>query len=74
MPIAAYDKDFLKANSILAPTYNSIQNLVATAIAEERERCASVVERMGRSSGRVRKTHKLIAAEIRAARDRIGPR
>ncbi len=42
------------------------------ARAEERERCACVVENMGRSNGRIRPLHKRIAAEIRSGNERIG--
>ena len=72
MPTPTWDADFIKAQAILAPSYNGVQIMVANAIAEERERCAKVVENMGRSNGKVRKSHKVIAAEIRANRRRIG--
>lgn len=50
----------------------ALDSAIEKAVTAERERCATVVENMGHSGGRVRKTHKVIAAEIRSAKQRIG--
>ena len=50
---------------------NSLE--IEAAVAAERERCAVVVENMGRSNGRVRKLYKLVAAQIRSGESRIAP-
>jgi hypothetical protein len=72
MPTVIYSIDHDKAADALFGPWNQMQWAIARAIADERERCATVVERMGRSNGRVLKTHKVIAAEIRSARVRVG--
>lgn len=72
MATAVFSDDYQKANDALGGYFTMAKDTVAQAIAAERERCAKVVENMGRSGGRVRKTHKMIAAEIRAAKARVG--
>ena len=72
MPTVTYATDYEKAADVLGSPVTQLRDAVASAIARERERCATVVERMGRSNGRVSKAHKVIAAEIRSNRNRIG--
>ena len=72
MPIITYSVDYDRAGDCLGSPVMILRDAIAKAIATERERCAIVVENMGRRNGRVQKSHKVIAAEIRSARTRIG--
>lgn len=71
MATVVYSIDYDKANDILGLSMVTLRDAVALAIARERERCALVVENMGRRNGRVTKVNKLIAAQIRLATERI---
>jgi hypothetical protein len=44
MSIAVFDVDFDEANRILAPYGGVLRDLIANAIAVERERCAQIAE------------------------------
>jgi len=44
MSIAVWDVDFDEANKLLAPYGPMLRDLVANAIAVERERCAQIAE------------------------------
>ena len=72
MPTVILDIDFIRADTLLVEPFSILRHVVREAIAQERERCAQVVENMGRSGGRIRRSHKMIAAEIRSGRPRIG--
>ena len=72
MPTITYSVDYEKAGDLVAGIITPLRDAVAFAIAFERERCATIVENMGRRNGRVTKANKVIAAEIRSARNRIG--
>jgi hypothetical protein len=72
MPTITYSIDYERAGDALAGSVTQLRDAIAKAIATERERCALVVENMGRRNGRISKAHKVIAAELRSARTRIG--
>jgi hypothetical protein len=59
-------------NIPLGPYAVIVKNLLDIAVSEERERCATVAENMGRSNGRILSANKRIADEIRSGNDRIG--
>jgi prephenate dehydrogenase len=62
---------------LISALTNYVQNANVRAYNEgvdaERERCAKTVEHMGRSGGRVRASHKHVAAQIRSGNSRIEP-
>jgi hypothetical protein len=46
MPTAIYEADHIKARAIIAPAAENLGHLVVIAIAEERERCAKIADRL----------------------------
>ena len=61
---------------LISALTNYVQNINVRAYNEgvdaERERCARIVENMGRSGGRIRPSHKHVATQIRSGHSRIG--
>lgn len=66
--LASHQDTLARAQSLITKLCASKKE----AVEAERRRCAAIVENMGRSNGRVRKPYRIIAAEILAAKPRIG--